>query len=102
MSINGYGSYPSIKNAVENGHLREPARLPNGRRVWRAAHVLHDFGLEKLSPSALPETVTMEGVECTADDENRGGQDDGPSHRTKDQTTESPHSRDRNGGAAVQ
>ena len=101
-AIPGYGSYKSIKNAVENGHLREPARLPNGRRVWRAAHVLHDLRLEKLSPSALTETLTMEGVECTADDENRGGQDDGPSQQTKDQTTESHHSRDRNGGMAGQ
>jgi hypothetical protein len=44
----------------------------------------------------------MEGEECTAADEDRGDQDDGPSHRTKDQTTESHHSRDRNGGMAGQ
>ncbi len=97
-AIPGYGSYKSIKGAVENGHLREPVRLPNGRRAWRAGDVLHDLGLEQLRPGARSET----GVEYTADDQDRGGQDDGPSHPTKDQTTESRHSRDRDGGMAGQ
>ena len=97
-AIPGYGSYKSIKNAVENGHLREPVRLPNGRRAWRAGDVLHDLGLEQLRPAARLET----GVESTAADEDRADQGDEPSHRTKYQTTESHRSRDRNGGTAVQ
>ncbi len=91
-------SYKSIKRAIDNGHLREPVRLPNGRHVWRAGDVLHDLGLEQLRPAARSET----GVECTADDEDRADLGDGPSHRTKYQTTESHRSRDRNGGTAVQ
>ena len=97
-SATPYRSYKSINHAVENGHLREPVRLPNGRPVWRAGDVLHDLGLEQLRPAARSET----GVECTADDEDRADQGDEPSHRTENQTTESHRSRDRNGGAAAQ
>ena len=39
------GSYPTITRWIEKGALRKPTRLPSGRKVWRAGHVIEDLGL---------------------------------------------------------
>ena len=43
-----YGTYNTIRSAVEKGHLRPPIVLPNGFHAWQAGHVVEDFGLDAL------------------------------------------------------
>ncbi len=38
-------SYPTIARWVDKGALRRPKRLPSGRIVWRAGHVIEDLDL---------------------------------------------------------